>query len=220
MLEGGEAEPPGGLHRHEWGGNAPAFASPGLHGAPSGRGQALRSAGAAPHAAGMHDPAPLILTLLLDAPTQAHLEAQRRRHFPPERNHIPAHVSLFHHLPGEELAAVRLRLAGLVGQLRLPVRVAGLRSLGRGVAYRLESPGLMALRGALARDWAAWLTAQDRQGFSPHVTVQNKVPPAQAAALLAALQAGFVPMEAQGVGVALWWYRGGPWELVETVGFR
>ncbi len=165
----------------------------------------------------MPELAPLILTLLLDPPTQERLEAERQRHFPPERNHIPAHVCLFHHLPGEELTGIRLRLARLAGQPALPVRVAGLRSLGRGVAYMLESPALLALRGALARDWAPWLTAQDRQGFRPHATIQNKVSPAEAVGLLAMLQAGFTPWEAQGVGIALWHYRGGPWEAVEEV---
>ena len=37
------------------------------------------------------DAAPLILTLGLDAATQAWLEAMRRAHFPPARNLVPAH---------------------------------------------------------------------------------------------------------------------------------
>ena len=45
--------------------------------------------------------APLILTLGFDAASFTHLDAMRRRHFPAERNFIPAHLTLFHHLPGE-----------------------------------------------------------------------------------------------------------------------
>src|SRR5215217_6904909 len=54
---------------------------------------------------------PLVLTLALDAATAAWLEALRRAHFPPERNLVPAHVTLFHALPGEAIAAVRAALA-------------------------------------------------------------------------------------------------------------
>ena len=88
----------------------------------------------------------------------------------------------------------------------------GVRSLGRGVAFVLESPRLGALRAELARRWGAWLTPQDRQAFRPHVTVQNKVSPADARALLERLQAGFAPFAVEGRALALWHYRGGPWE--------
>ena len=50
-------------------------------------------------AAGEHDTDPLVLTLLLDADTQAWLDSLRRAHFPPERNLVPAHVTLFHACP-------------------------------------------------------------------------------------------------------------------------
>ena len=45
---------------------------------------------------------PLILTLALDGATFAPLDALRRPHFPPERNLVPAHLTLFHALPGAE----------------------------------------------------------------------------------------------------------------------
>lgn len=96
----------------------------------------------------------------------------------------------------------------------LVLAVTGLRPLGRGVAFALESPALAALRAALACRWAPWLTAQDRQGFRPHVTVQNKASPEEARALLEALRVRFVPFAAQGRGLLLWRYRGGPWDAV------
>ncbi len=163
---------------------------------------------------------PLILTLLLDPATQARLDAERAAHFPAERNHLHAHVTLFHHLPGEDEQGIRLRLLALRTRAPLPLRLAAVRSLGRGVAYTLEGDALPALRGELARDWAAALTAQDRQGFRPHVTIQNKVTPAEAAALLDHLRARFTPVETQGVGLALWRYLGGPWEAVDEVRFE
>jgi len=84
------------------------------------------------------------------------------------------------------------------------------------VAYELSSPELLALRRELVRSWEPWLGAQDRQGFKPHITVQNKVSPERARALQKELQASFTPFEIRGVGLSLWRYLGGPWEPVDT----
>ncbi|MBC9179721.1 2'-5' RNA ligase family protein [Pseudoroseomonas ludipueritiae] len=157
--------------------------------------------------------APLILTLGLDAASFARLDALRQAHFPPERNHLSAHLTLFHALPGAMLAEISANLETLAAGTPPPVlRFAGLRSLGRGLAFTVESPALAQLRGLLASAWHGLLGPQDRQGFRPHVTVQNKVEPATARALLAELEAGFTPWEGQGVSLLLWHYRGGPWE--------
>ena len=162
---------------------------------------------------------PLILTLVLDELTQGRFERERRQHFPVARNHIPAHVSLFQSLPGAELDAIAARLEPLRTHPRLAVEVTGVRTLGRGCAYALHSPALDALRAELARGWSGWLGAQDRQGHRPHVTVQNKVTPEVARDTLSRLQAGFAPWAAQGVGVTLWRYLGGPWEELLSVAF-
>lgn len=162
---------------------------------------------------------PLIVTLALDSASQAAFDALREAHFPPERNHLQAHVTLFHALPGEHEDAVRHDLADVADRPSYAVRVSGLRSLGRGVAYVLESEQLAATRQELARRWAPWLTPQDRQRHAPHVTVQNKVAPEAARALLAELSAGFRPYDVRGTGLALWRYVGGPWEPLVTEPF-
>ncbi|RVU18127.1 2'-5' RNA ligase family protein [Methylobacterium oryzihabitans] len=156
---------------------------------------------------------PLILTLGMDEAAFASFDRQRRAYFPPKLNHIPAHATLFHHLPGEEEAGIAQTLIALVRTEPPPeIAVTGLRFTGRGVAYVLESGPLAALRGRLAKEFAPWLTPQDRQGFRPHVTVQNKVAPETARALHAELQAGFVPFRFAATGLLLWRYLGGPWE--------
>ena len=94
-----------------------------------------------------------------------------------------------------------------------------MRSLGRGVAVTLASPELTAIRARLAGTWAPWLTAQDRAKRDLHVTVQNKVTPEAARALLAELAVGFVPERTRAVALALWRYRGGPWEPVARFAF-
>ena len=166
------------------------------------------------------DADPLILTLALDAASFARFDAERREHFPARLNRIPAHVTLFHHLPGSEEAAVLGTLGRVcAGQGPAPVRVIGLVPLGRGVAYRIEAPEVAALREELVRSWGTWLGPQDRQGWRPHVTVQNKVAPEVARDTLARLRAGFAPWEGRAEGLLLWRYRGGPWDAVAAIPF-
>ncbi len=167
------------------------------------------------------DEAPLILSLGLDAASFARLNGLRQAHFPAERNYLDAHLTLFHALPGAMEAEIAANLATLAaGSPPPPLRFTGLRSLGRGVAFEVDSPELVRLRGLLAGAFHGVLGAQDRQGFRPHVTVQNKVEPAAARALLAGLQAGFTPWQGQGVSLLLWHYRGGPWEPAGVFPFQ
>lgn len=108
---------------------------------------------------------------------------------------------------------LKRRLTEATRGIRAPqARVAGLMSLGRGVAFRIEAPELVTLRAELAHAFTGLLTPQDAGGWRPHVTIQNKVQPNVAKLLLAELQRGFVPRAVEVVGLATWWYRGGPWE--------
>ena len=163
---------------------------------------------------------PLIVTLEMDGRSQERFDRLRELHFPPQRNFLQAHLTLFHKLPGERAAEISADL-GEICQSREPLimTATNLRSLGRGVAYELSSPELVALRRELAGSWEAWLGAQDRQGFKPHVTVQNKVSPERAQALHGRLLATFSPFDVGGVGLSLWRYLGGPWEPVGTYPF-
>ena len=157
---------------------------------------------------------PLILTLRLHPDDQARFDRLRNLHFPPSRNLVPAHVTLFHHLPGEELDAIQALLAQQAASLPpFPVEASGLRFLGRGVAYELRAPELLALRARLAQAWRDRLTPQDAQGFRPHVTIQNKAEPEAARALRDGMQAGFTPFQVRATGLRLWRYLGGPWDL-------
>jgi 2'-5' RNA ligase len=158
-------------------------------------------------------PAPLILTLALDPATFAALSALRAAHFPPERNLVPAHLTLFHALPGAELAQIAGELAELAaGTPPLALDLPAARFLGRGVALEVLSPGLVDLRRRLAQRWAPWLSAQDRQGYRPHVTIQNKAPPEVARRLYEEFAPAWRGLAGRGDGLLLWHYRGGPWE--------
>ena len=159
-----------------------------------------------------------IVTLALDPDSQAHFQALRQQYFPPALNRIAAHLTLFHVLPAtQEVQAVLQQEASALRPFTL--EVSSVRPLGRGVAYFLESPTLKALQRRLAQSFEDHLSPQDRQGFRPHIVVQNKVDPAEARTLHAVLSAGFKRWQVHAEALEWWNYLGGPWELRERLGF-
>ena len=158
-----------------------------------------------------------ILTLQLDPTSQAHFESLRQQYYPANLNQIAAHVSLFHQLPAfEEIAPI---LESAAHRQAFTVKVTGLRSLGRGVAYTLRSDELLSMHTELAQRFDDYLTRQDRQRFQPHIVVQNKTTSEQARSLLSHLQQDFRPFEVSATGITLWNYLGGPWELAGSFDF-
>lgn len=165
--------------------------------------------------------APLILTAELPPDLHAHYTALRTEHFPPERNYLEAHVTLFHAIPPQCEPEVRTYLARLAGEVpKLHGRVEGLMSLGGGTAIRLTSPDLLALRDEIADHFRGMLTAQDQHRPRLHVTIQNKVTAKEAKALQAELNAAIMPQDFLFPGLALHAYRGGPWEFLRRFAFR
>ena len=162
---------------------------------------------------------PLIVTLEMDGESFARLDELRRRHFPPERNFVPAHVTLFPRLPGERGRDIKAFLReAAAGRQPIVVEVGGAKASDRGVAILLRSPQLQALRAELAREFAPWLAGDD--GFRPHVTIQNNVGAAEARRTERELAASFLPRRITGLGLHLWRYRDGPWEHVQLFRFR
>ena len=60
-------------------------------------------------------------------------DAMRRAHYPPERNKLKAHVTLFHALPPSVEGELRGFLAGLARGARPEAQVTGLMKLGVGL---------------------------------------------------------------------------------------
>lgn len=163
---------------------------------------------------------PFILTLELDGAAFGKLNELRRHHYPPGRNQIAAHLTLFHQLPGDRAREIRAHLHNVAAaQPVIAFASAEWKALGRGVALFLRAPQLNALRDALAAEWRPWLIEQDRAGFRPHVTIQNKVSDADVRRTLAELAATRLPA-VRGVGLHLWRYLGGPWEDAGLFRFR
>ena len=164
---------------------------------------------------------PLIVTARLDDETFAWADALRTQHFPPERNFIPAHLTLFHHLPGDEIGRVKRDLQAVATENPpCPLRFPALRFLGFGSAVAVECPELKAVRHRLADEWARWLNRQDQQKWQPHITFQNKVKADRAKALYAELSESWTPKTGTATGLGLWTYLGGPWRHEADFEFR
>jgi len=156
----------------------------------------------------------------LSAADFAWLDGLRRVHYPSDRNAVPAHLTIFHALPPSALDEAKRVLARHASERAPIATIAGLMDLGGGVALRVVSDELDAIREAIADHFHGLLSAQDSGGWRPHVTIQNKVAPRAARTLMAELATSFQPRPLGVVGLSLHRYLGGPWEKIATYKFR
>lgn len=155
------------------------------------------------------------MTALFGDADHAWLDGLRRAHYPPERNLVPAHLTLFHHLPPGIAPELKARLSAETRGVPPPrTRIAAIQNLGQGTALRVESAALEEIRARLADAFHGLLVPQDMAAWRPHVTIQNKVDPNEARQLQQALSDGFKPRPLALAGLAAWRYRRGPWEAV------
>jgi hypothetical protein len=162
----------------------------------------------------------LIVTAEFAPDDFAWLEGLRRANYPLERNRVPVHLTLFHALPPSAEGEVRRQLALNAAGPAPDATIAGLMDLGGGVAFRVVSEELDSIRNEIADHFHGLLSAQDSAGWRPHVTIQNKVPPKIARALLANFERNFKPRPLGIAGLALHRYLEGPWETLARYPFR
>ncbi len=164
---------------------------------------------------------PFIVTAELPSDIFAWANGLRCTHYPVERNHLEAHVTLFHALA----PSLREDVLGYLPQVAAgnpppPARITGLMDLGKGTALRIESPALSALRESIADHFHGVLTAQDNHPLRLHITVQNKVTRAAAQALQRELSSQPINRQFRFTGIGLHLYCGGPWQALGRWSFR
>lgn len=164
---------------------------------------------------------PLIVTADLPPDLARRATELRRRHYPPERNRLDAHVTLFHALPPSAQGEIAGVLSEACAANPPPdALLDGIMPLGGGTALRIASPAMLAIREVLADRFHGLLSAQDSHRPRLHVTIQNKVPAEAAKALQSELSIGLEPHTFRFQGLSLHVYRGGPWEFVKRWSFR
>jgi 2'-5' RNA ligase len=162
---------------------------------------------------------PLILTVSIDKASFEYFNALRQQHFPSARNYLDAHLTLFHALPNDDVVKDAVKATAL-DTVIFTLQVTEPVSIGKGVAFKIESTLLAQLHKKLQQQWLPVLTPQDRQKLWPHITVQNKVTPQEAKALLAELKISFKPISIMATGLQLWEYLNGPWRLTDAFYFQ
>lgn len=168
-------------------------------------------------------PAPLILTALLPKDMAAWATALRTEHFPPERNYLNAHVTLFHAIPAQCEGELSDLLKRIVADNPPPhARLEGIMSLGGGTALKLASEAMLHHREDIADHFTGMLTGQDQHKPRLHVTIQNKVTSTKSKELQAEMTMDQTaePRDFAFRGFALFHYRGGPWEHIRDWVFR
>lgn len=150
----------------------------------------------------------------------AWLDDLRRRHYPPQRNRVPAHLTMFHALPPSAEQEVRRSLARAATAPAPRAELGGVMDIGSGVALRVHSPGLERIREELAEEFRGLLSAQDGGRWVPHVTIQNKAEPKAARSLLRQMRASFEPRPLGIAGIQLVRYLDGSWEPLGSWRFR
>ncbi|KKY33873.1 putative rna ligase cyclic nucleotide phosphodiesterase [Diaporthe ampelina] len=176
------------------------------------------------------------------SPSRSHHTASqptrpKASHFPRHLDRHPAHLTLFHALPGSQLQLIAAALAELCaaqGPVRLATGAAFRmrRGVGINVADGRDGDGdedgegggsraVRRLHGELQRRWWGLLSAQDRRPWRPHWTVQNKA--AHEGAVDVAMddvRTGFRGAEGLATGCALWRYeKGGRWAFERCFDF-
>ena len=163
---------------------------------------------------------PIIVTALFGDGDNGWLQEMRRTHYPPERNRVPAHLTLFRQLPPSLEAELSSRLAAATAAHPPRATIANVIDLGEGTAFAVESDALVAIRADLADAFHGLLTPQDLAPWRPHVTIQNKVTPREARVLQQNLRVNFEPRPLAIRALASWRYLDGPWEPLKVHSFR
>lgn len=169
---------------------------------------------------------PLVLTARLPAVLFGQMEGLRRAHYPPDRNHVPAHVTLLHALPPSAQAEVQRLVARVCAATRAPAaQLAGVADLGTGTAVAVRSPALEAVHADLTEALHGLLGLADEGRPRFHITIQNKVTRPEARALQSALAGRFDSQAFAFAGIDLHALQrlpegGGSWQPLAQWSFR
>ena len=163
-----------------------------------------------------------ILTLQTTEELHISVNNLRQRYFPRKLNKIPAHLTLFHALPGSKLESIRKDPCEVAGsQTSFSLSTGNVKRLKRGVAiFANGTQSAEKLHGRLRDMWLDWLSEQDGGGFQGHWSVMNKVEDEEAVQRAEKeIAESFMGVKGEAQGLTLWKYEKGFWRFPEQYTF-
>ncbi len=154
---------------------------------------------------------PIIVTAHAAPGDMAYFDQMRRKHFPPHRNFLNAHITLFHHLPGRVFGEASSLAQEVVAQTQpftrkfLASGIWAVASPSRSGALNWK-PCAPTFSKPLARGPAAGSTEVQTAYHCPEQGGEGV-----RGYSLRALRAGLEPRHITILGIDLWDYLGGPW---------
>lgn len=134
-----------------------------------------------PHVASPAKEEIYVLTLLTTSKLEATMDALRKQYYAPYLNRLPAHLTLFHALPGSKLVDSVLPTITSVVAKTSPylIYAANTTRMARGVlvsAHHLSPVNwTKSIHGEMRHAWWEFLSKQDRAKVQLHWTVMNKM---------------------------------------------
>lgn len=165
-------------------------------------------------------PAPLLVTAELPPDLLGWADAMRRAHYPPERNRLRAHVTLFHMIPPSAEGELFEILVKLGRRPPPPARIDGLMKLQQGTALAVKSPAMTEMYADISYSLHGLLAKQNVNPARLHITIQNKVSATAARSLHAQLAPAIKPVEFRFYGFGVYAWEEGLWREIRKIPFR
>ncbi|KAL8792204.1 MAG: hypothetical protein Q9195_005226 [Heterodermia aff. obscurata] len=173
---------------------------------------------------GIEEESTYVLTLRTNREFHERINDLRKQYFPPQLNKLDAHITLFHALPGSQLASIVSDLLETARtQQRFQIKTLKPLKYAHGVALDASNEDAHRLWTAFERKWgpagADFLSKQDRQ-FKAHYTVQNKVEKEVADQTWEEVRDRFESDQGEAIGFTLYKYmKSGHWRFQRTFKF-
>lgn len=154
-----------------------------------------------------------VLTLHTDPEHAERMTTLRKTNF--QRMLVPAHICLFHALPGSQIGKIKADIQSLTKRTR-PFAIytdkAYKFATNNGVGVNVSNVRpVRRLQRSLAKRWSEFLSTQDSRTFRPHYTITSKVSEDEAEEAFQRISEDFQSSTGEVDGLALFKYDNGRW---------
>ena len=162
---------------------------------------------------------PLVLTLKIDEQSQLFFDEQRTAYFPARANYVPAHITLFHKLPANNID-IETELTAFAKHATFELLITDIMLSETSVSYSIVSSEVKHLHAEMQLKFEPYLIRNDKKILKCHITIQNKVTAYKAYKTHAFLIKDFKPFVVKAIGFTSWYYVKSYWVKKEDYLFQ